>query len=76
MQEMKQSQEATQQLATLTAIKDAFALQIEVQKKENETLVSQLDHLQREYAFSTLLRSRVETNFNRCSGSSFLLQWL
>lgn len=49
MQEMKESREATQQLATLTAVKDAFALQIEVQKKENENLVSQVDQLQREY---------------------------
>jgi len=49
MQKVKESQQATQQLATLTAIKDAFALQIQVQKKENESLVSQVDLLQREY---------------------------
>lgn len=49
MKEIKESREATQQLATLTAVKDAFALQIEVQKKENENLVSQVDQLQREY---------------------------
>jgi len=48
MREMKESREATQQLSTLNAIKDAFALQVESQKKENETLTQQVCELQRQ----------------------------
>jgi chromosome segregation ATPase len=85
MKEMQESREAAQQLATITAVKDAFALQIEVQKKENETLTSQVDQLQREYVFPLSIYHQlvlehsltIAWRFARCnqSGCSSLWRW-
>jgi chromosome segregation ATPase len=62
MREMKESREATQQLSTLNAIKDAFALQVESQKKENETLTQQVCELQRQLFFTLALALKLNSS--------------